>query len=318
MGLTWFWDWINRTRLDPKHKRVVKIVLQDEQHNPVLAWKLVNARPMKWTGPTLAAKGGSEVAMEAGDVACAERALKQVVAKAKYSEFRNPEDHVKLVQTLLAKGDPEQAAGVVRDLDRSMGGRANVAACSAIASAMLHDHTGNKERAAESLGAALAACDGSTGLSAGVKMELARTCLNHGMEEGAAGVMRDVMRNAPNQQAVAKAMAVLENAGRGALAQELASESRQQVVDLIGQGAARARERDFRGAVELMSEAVARLSASIGKLPSARQRLAASTAAGATAPSPTASRRPARSRRTPEVRNDTGHSTTASTFHVAR
>lgn len=200
-----------------------------------------------------------EVAMEAGDVACAERALKQVVAKAKYSEFRNPEDHVKLVQTLLAKGDPEQAAGVVRDLDRSMGGRANVAACSAIASAMLHDHTGNKERAAESLGAALAACDGSTGLSAGVKMELARTCLNHGMEEGAAGVMRDVMRNAPNQQAVARAMAVLENAGRGALAQELASESRQQVVDLIGQGAARARERDFRGAVELMSEAVARL-----------------------------------------------------------
>lgn len=64
MGLTSFWDWINRTRLDPQHKRVVKIVLQDEQHNPVLAWKLVNARPMKWTGPTLAAKGGSDVAME--------------------------------------------------------------------------------------------------------------------------------------------------------------------------------------------------------------------------------------------------------------
>lgn len=64
MGLTSFWDWINRTRLDPQHKRVVKIVLQDEQHNPVLSWKLINARPMKWTGPTLAAKGGSDVAME--------------------------------------------------------------------------------------------------------------------------------------------------------------------------------------------------------------------------------------------------------------
>jgi len=30
----------------------------------VLRWKLLNARPMKWTGPTLAAKGGSDVAME--------------------------------------------------------------------------------------------------------------------------------------------------------------------------------------------------------------------------------------------------------------
>lgn len=64
MGLKSFWDWVNIVRRDPEHKRVVSIVLQDEQHNPILAWKLVNARPMKWTGPTLAAKGGSDVAME--------------------------------------------------------------------------------------------------------------------------------------------------------------------------------------------------------------------------------------------------------------
>jgi phage tail-like protein len=64
MGLKSFWDWINIVRRDPEHKRTVNIVLQDEQHNPVLAWKLVNARPMKWTGPTLAAKGGSDAAME--------------------------------------------------------------------------------------------------------------------------------------------------------------------------------------------------------------------------------------------------------------
>jgi len=64
MGLKSFWDWINIVRRDPEHKRVVNIVLQDEQHNPVLAWKLINARPMKWTGPTLAAKGGSDAAME--------------------------------------------------------------------------------------------------------------------------------------------------------------------------------------------------------------------------------------------------------------
>lgn len=64
MGLTNFWQWVSITRADPTHKRNVTIALQDEVGNVVLKWKLVNARPMKWTGPTLAAKGGSDVAME--------------------------------------------------------------------------------------------------------------------------------------------------------------------------------------------------------------------------------------------------------------
>jgi phage tail-like protein len=64
MGMRSFWDWVDRTRREPEHKRVVRITLKDEQHQPIMAWNLINARPMKWTGPTLAAKGGSDVAME--------------------------------------------------------------------------------------------------------------------------------------------------------------------------------------------------------------------------------------------------------------
>ena len=64
MGLTDFWQWVSVTRVDPTHKRTVRISLQDEVGNLVMTWVLVNARPMKWTGPTLAAKGASDVAME--------------------------------------------------------------------------------------------------------------------------------------------------------------------------------------------------------------------------------------------------------------
>lgn len=64
MGSTNFWAWISETRSSPKTQRNVLITLNDEQGNPVLRWKLINARPMKWTGPTLAGKGGSDVAME--------------------------------------------------------------------------------------------------------------------------------------------------------------------------------------------------------------------------------------------------------------
>lgn len=45
-------------------KPAVTIKLLDEARNPVQSWKLLQVTPMKFTGPTLAAKGGGDVAME--------------------------------------------------------------------------------------------------------------------------------------------------------------------------------------------------------------------------------------------------------------
>ncbi|WP_338846045.1 response regulator [Massilia sp. W12] len=200
-----------------------------------------------------------EVAMETGDVDTAEKVLKQVVSKVKYSEFRDPEDHVKLVKTLIKKGDPEQAKAVIRDLDRSMGNLKNTPACSAISSAMVYELTGDELRLNESLDNAVELLKDTLGLSNDLKMELARNCLEHEHEDGAKEVMRDVMRNAQNNAAMAKAVAVFERAGHGDLGQALAQEARQQVVDLVQNGAARAKEGDYRGAVSLMAEAVNKL-----------------------------------------------------------
>lgn len=200
-----------------------------------------------------------ETALEAGDTDTAEKVLKQVVSKAKYSEFRDPQDHVRLVQTLVRKGDPVQAAAVIRDLDKSMAFQKGTALCSAIASSMVHEYTGNEPRLNESLLAALAASKDAPTLASDLKLELARVAIENDMEEGAAEVMREVMRNAQNGDAMGRAMAVFEKAGRADLAQQLARESRQQVVDLVAGGASKAKEGDFKGAVALMQEAVAKL-----------------------------------------------------------
>ena len=200
-----------------------------------------------------------EIALEAGDVDAAEKALKLVLSKARYSEFRDPEDHVWLVKTLVRKGNPVEAAAVIRDLDRSMAGRNNVNLCSAIASAMLHEYTGNDVRLSESLDAALTACRSSVGLSNDMQMELARNCLGNGKEEGALAVMRAVMCNATNNTVMARAIGLFEQAGRSDLALPLAQQSRQEVVDMVAAGAAKAKAGDFRGAVDLMAEAAARL-----------------------------------------------------------
>lgn len=59
------WEWITQTQTaSVAAKRTVVVTLQDEAGNPVEKWTLGGVVPMKYTGPTLAAKGGGDVAME--------------------------------------------------------------------------------------------------------------------------------------------------------------------------------------------------------------------------------------------------------------
>ena len=56
--------WLKSVREGDIDARVVTITLLDEARNPVTTWKLQRAQAKKWSGPTLAAKGGTEIAME--------------------------------------------------------------------------------------------------------------------------------------------------------------------------------------------------------------------------------------------------------------
>jgi phage tail-like protein len=57
-------DWLKGVRDGVADPRNISITLLDEARTPVGVFTLRNAQPKKWTGPTLAAKGGGEVAME--------------------------------------------------------------------------------------------------------------------------------------------------------------------------------------------------------------------------------------------------------------
>jgi phage tail-like protein len=59
------WEWINQVRNGSQTAlRTVTIELQSEDHTQtVQAWKLTNARPTKYTGPSLNGKG-TDVAIE--------------------------------------------------------------------------------------------------------------------------------------------------------------------------------------------------------------------------------------------------------------
>jgi phage tail-like protein len=56
--------WLKNQREGRHQPQLVVITLLDEAKKAVCSWKLTNAQAKKWVGPTLAAKGGGEVAME--------------------------------------------------------------------------------------------------------------------------------------------------------------------------------------------------------------------------------------------------------------
>jgi DNA-binding response OmpR family regulator len=200
------------------------------------------------------------LALETGDIDTALTSFQDVVGRVRHSRFRDPEDSVHLVQSLLGKGRVHQAATVVNELGKSLGDFKKTEACGAISSALIHEFKSETEKALAQLATAVAACNDSDGLSNEVKMVLAQSCLNHDMEDSAAEIMLDVMNNAADDTAMARAVAALERAGHQDLTQSLAQKSRQQATDLaaacedkIGQG-------DYHGAVELMTHAAHKMS----------------------------------------------------------
>ena len=59
-----FFNWINTKQIGTIQKRDVTILLLDENHSPIVKWKIKNAFPVKYTGPVLNANS-SDIAMEA-------------------------------------------------------------------------------------------------------------------------------------------------------------------------------------------------------------------------------------------------------------
>ncbi len=63
-----FFDWYNQIKLNKPERRDITISLLDEEHNPVMVWKVMNAWPTKITSPDLKANG-NEVAIEQVEIA---------------------------------------------------------------------------------------------------------------------------------------------------------------------------------------------------------------------------------------------------------
>ncbi len=65
---SYFFSWINNTALNKPDRRDLMISLLNEEHSPVMTWKVKRAFPVKLLGPLLKATG-NEVAIETLELA---------------------------------------------------------------------------------------------------------------------------------------------------------------------------------------------------------------------------------------------------------
>jgi tetratricopeptide (TPR) repeat protein len=197
-----------------------------------------------------------EVALETGDVAAAEKSFKQVVTRSRYSEFRNPEDHVNLVKALVRKGDRRRPPAWSATSNARCAARPELDACMAISNALLHDAGGNQAGAVSDLRSAVTAVRAGSALSPGLKVGLTRSLLEHRMDEEASEVMLTAMNGQDGSVTAQQAMNVFVKAGRPDLADGMGKQLRAQAQILLGVADEKRNMGDVRGAVQTLLEAL--------------------------------------------------------------
>jgi tetratricopeptide (TPR) repeat protein len=199
-----------------------------------------------------------QVALAGGDIEAAEKSFRQVVAKSKYSEFRDPEDHVNLVRTLVQKGDATGAANALRDLERSARNSPASDACKAYAAAMLQELNGNTDAAYTELANAVRATGEAKALSSGFKLGLAQHCLQQGLDEQGMELLDGLAGDPASGVSESDLARVYERAGRSELAQNEGDSVERYLDGLVRQAAARSGQGDQRGAIQVLQAAVRR------------------------------------------------------------
>lgn len=199
-----------------------------------------------------------QVAMQAGDLEAAEKTYRQVVAKSRYSEFRDPEDHVNLVRTLVRKGDAHGAANALRELERSARSGPATDACTAFSAALVQELNGNGAALHAELANAVRAASEADSLSSALKLGLAEHCLQQGMDEQGMQLLDALAGDPVSGISEADAAAVYERAGRPELAQNQGDSVERYLDGLVRQAATRSGQGDQRGAIEVLQVAVRR------------------------------------------------------------
>ncbi len=200
-----------------------------------------------------------ELALQAGELDRAEHSLAEAVRRGSYSEFRDPEDHVRLVQAQLARERPDEALATLADLERNLVRHPKGELCLAVGNALFEGHRNDAEGLRSAMVRALASPERIRELSPGLPRDLLELCYDRKLESEGRQLLADLMRTHGDDRSLASTRAALKARGFENLSAEVEEQVQNEVRTLIGAGAEKARSGDYDGAVAEMMNAARKM-----------------------------------------------------------
>jgi DNA-binding response OmpR family regulator/Tfp pilus assembly protein PilF len=216
-----------------------------------------------------------EVALRNNDLEAAEAAFANVVERGKTSFFREPDDYANLSKVQMERGKLDIALGTMRDMRKSFNDTPEVNFTAAVMESLVHKKAGNDAASGEALETALRLKQGNDlKLTDDLALNLATSCLQHGKDDEAKGIVEGLVSNNHESAAlIQKAKQVFAEAGREAEGNALVDGSVKSVIALNNEGVRKAQQGDLEGSVRLLTEAAERLPGNIQIVLNAAQAL---------------------------------------------
>jgi len=202
-------------------------------------------------------KALAEVAYKNKDLDMAETACKRVVRIGKTSCFKNPDDYSSLAKVYLDKKSPTDALKVMSNVREEFGNQPEANLHAAVMEGRIYKDLGQNDAAEKAINEATLIFGSLAGnVPTNVAMDLAKSCFALGKKEQGENLVKYVVRNHHEDEAVLKqAQALFTELGMADEGQALISSTRQEVIDVNNKGVQLAKEGKLEESIEFFAKA---------------------------------------------------------------
>lgn len=187
----------------------------------------------------------------------AEDAFRKTITIAKNSFWREAGDYANLARVQLDSNNAAAAMATVSEVRKEFRNEEPAQMLSYAVEAMVHQATGEKDRALAALSEAQRLHAGMENVPQEYSLNLAQACFVNGKVEEANELVRDVVRNNhEDPETIGHIKHLYQQVGREEEGETMVRETAGSIVDLNNQAVRMARDGDYEGAVRLFLRAV--------------------------------------------------------------
>lgn len=200
----------------------------------------------------------ADVAERNGDDDAAENSRRKAIRIGKTSVLRQPADYTRLAQTLVRKQSAKDALKIVDSMKYEFRKDPQAELAAAAAGSQVYSAMGNAQASSELLEKAIACAGENPDLvTADIGMDLAKACLAHDRRTQADDIIRSVVKNNHDNDAIlARIVRLYSESGAGREIEALIDSARSEIVDINNTGVRLLKDGKVKESIELFSRAL--------------------------------------------------------------